>query len=65
MCLQGWLSEIAKQISLQENWGGLDEGWKKAGRGELWGVQGKKTKNWPFFFSPLWLNSKEALFCSQ
>lgn len=28
MCLQGWLSAVAKQISLQEKRGGVD----KAGR---------------------------------
>lgn len=33
MCLQGWLSTVAKQIGLQENWGGVDKTGQTAGSG--------------------------------
>lgn len=64
MCLQGWLSAVAKQISLQEDRGGVGKAGKTTGSRKFWGVQGK-TKTLAILFSPLWLNSKEALFCSQ
>lgn len=35
MCLQGWLSTVAKQIGLQENWGGVDKTGQTAGSGVL------------------------------
>lgn len=51
MCLQGWLSTVAKQIGLRENWGGVDKAGQTAGA-ECWGVQGK-TETLAILFSPL------------
>lgn len=47
MCLQGWLSAVAKQLSLQEDRGGVDKAGKMTGSRKFWGVEGRQ-KHWPF-----------------
>lgn len=58
MCLQGWLSTVAKQFGLQENWGGVDKTGQTAGSGVL-GCS-REDRNIAILLSPLWLKSKDA-----